>query len=237
MEPDAQVETPEVDSADDQQQADGGAAEAPSYKGFKARVDELTKDKHERIREIEAARQREAELVATIARLSESRPAPQYAPEPRAPMPELDPDVKRAVDARIEAMVEARIAGIEKQYAGAANLAQASRFEQLAAGEDPRVVAKARELLPACTKAGWPLEHVFDFALGQVAKADRAGGQTQPRAQNGQFAGPQVMTQNGTPPAIAQRSGPPPLPANFDSLPIKKRLEILEKRGAGDKVL
>ena len=218
MNDDTNAQVTEDAATDNSAQQEPQSVEQPQDQnaGFQARVDELTKARRE-------AERQNAELVATVARLS-AQVAERSAPAPVA-MPDIDPDTKKLLDAYVGPQMQAMRAELEQ----ARMAAMAGRLYQSAAGEDPRVLQRAQELLPAVLKAGWTPEDAVTFARGELGVAPPSG--TRGRDGQGRFA-PQVMTASGAPPPMAQRSNG--LPPNFDRLPPDKQLEILEKRGVAD---
>jgi hypothetical protein len=208
---------------------DEGGTEEPRYKGFQARVDELTKEKHEARAEAERVRSREAELLSTIARLSERPAEMQRAPD--APVAQLEPETQRA----IEAMLRPHIERLEKATQQASQTATLSRFEQITMNVAPAIKERAMHLLPGVLKRGLPMEDALQFAAGELyleGKLSASAPVVQLRTPGGQFT-PAMMTSVGTPPAVAPPAAKG-LPANFDRLPFKERMKILIDRGAAD---
>lgn len=227
MEADAQLEGQDVEA--------GGEEEQPKYKGFQARIDELTKEKHEAKAQAERERaMREAREAELLGMITQMRPAPQTA---TAPIPELDPEVARAIDARFASKYEAKLAALEEKLARAEGVSHHAAFEAAIAGVPEAVAARAKELLPAVLKRGLPPADAVTFAFGELVRRDPASVlPQQPRTQGGQFApGASILTQTHAPPPPVQAAATKPLPANFNSLPIAQRIKILEQRGAADK--
>ena len=216
----AQVQDTQPDTGNpvDQQQT----PEAPKenqHQGYQARIDELTRARHEMARQ-------NAELTATVARLA-AQVAETGRQAPQGPqLPELDPEQKQVLDAYFQN----HVAPLRQELEQARMAAFAGQLYQASPGEDPRVLQRAQELLPAVLKAGWAASDALNFARGEIYAQER-GGQVQARDERGRFNSQgHVMTASGAPPPPQQR-GAAPLPPNFDSLPPDKQLEILEKRG------
>lgn len=228
---DAQVQQVSADAGQDTTQ-DQGTQEAAAEQqqdrvknGIQTRIDELTRARHE-------AERRADEMTAMVARLS-AQVAEQGRPvQHQEPGPELDPEQRKVLDAYFGPMM-ARMNAQMEQLGVVANM---SRIHQEAPGEDPRVLSRAQQLLPAMLKAGWTPKDAVVYARGELyEQLAQGGGQVTPRAPNGRFV-PPMQTQNGTPPQLTG-PGPQALPANFDRLPPDKQIEILEKRGVHNQPL
>lgn len=220
----AQVQETQADPGQDttQTQADE-ASQDRQQTGFQARIDELTRERREQER-------MNRELTATVARLTQQMAEVQgsYAQRETTPAVEIDPEQKKVFDAYFGPMMHEIRAKLDQ----ATQVAHMGRLHQEAPGEDPRVLARAQELLPAVLKAGWAPSDALDFARGElVRKGVLQPSATQGRDDRGRYTGPNMITSNGQPPNTMQGAGPSPLPANFDRLPPDKQIEILEKRG------
>jgi len=179
--------------------------------GIQKRFDELTANwrqteakLQEREQAFQQLQQHNAELVSLVATL-----APK-ATEPQAPAVDIDPDEKRKVEAVLSPQLKAmeqRLAALQAQLAE-------SRFQQVAAQEDPRVVAEAQKLLQVWQRngySGWTQEDAIVYARGKLAASDR-----QTKAQN--TSALQSFNQLGQP-LVAGSAPPPVMPPAPEELP------------------
>ena len=203
--------------------------------GFQARINELTAARREAERRVSEQEKQIAELVRLASANVQRAPV-----EPKLPELEIDPDQQKILDAYRARYVNPEIEGLKqtiKNLTAQFGSARAQEAAETMVG-DPEVAQRASQLIQGWQQAGlqgWTAEDAVKYAAGEKAIAD-LNRTRQAKGARQQFNG------QGTPVVTGHSTGQPPnpvgtLPANFDSLPVEKQLEILEKRGVHGKAI
>lgn len=207
--------------------------------GVQARFNELTAEKHD-LKDQVAAQQ------AQIAQLMElaTANARAGAQAPAVPAVEIPPDQKAIMDAYMAPYLQQIQQSVNQtmgQLRPAVAQTQVHQVLQQRGESDPRVGPYAERMLqnwqanPGKFGTAWNVNDAIVFAKAAIAEEDQRSGRTVQNAQRQQMnanAGPLMGHHGaGTVPQVRPPTGePPPLPANFDSLPYGQQAEILKNR-------
>lgn len=207
-------------------------AEAPkpeangSAPGVEARIGELTA----KLRSMEESYAKsQDQLSSALAMLAEQAVRGQNA-QPAQPAVEVAPEDQ----ARINAILQPQLQRLEQMQAQLARRFGMAEFQQAAVREDPRVVARANELLAQWQRArltGWSEKDALVYARGEVLGSDSAKNATAAAARNGFNQMTQTIPgSNGVPVLQSQDA----IPADLAKWSLEKQAEFWEKR-AGDR--
>lgn len=195
--------------------------------GINARIGELTA----KMREYErVAQAKDAQLQEALMMLARQQQTQQEASQPQLPEG-MDPSMATA----FQQMLQQQLAPFQQQFAGLQQQLMLTKVQQVALPTDPpEVRSRAEQLIGYWQQKGirqFNVEDALMFARGEHFSKAPPQSQTQANPMN-QFA-QQTMTGQMPPPSVNVQQGPPPLPANFDSMPEEQQLQLLEQRLAG----
>jgi hypothetical protein len=205
--------------------------------GIQKRIDELTRRFYEADAKAQLLQQQLAEREAQFA-------TRQVSPQPQvdeidaalAGIEQVSPEVSQAVKQALKSFqskTEATVAQLRAKFEAQADVAQVGTVASQFGIQDPAITRRAQELIASWRVAGLPIkaDDALRFALGEAALQPK-----QPRQTDGRYAPiDPVMTSSGAPPP--PRTGPKPLPSNFNSLSPEEQIKLLEARGVGDQLL
>lgn len=188
------------------------------------RVNEITAARREAERRAEELQQQTLQQSAQIAVLIQQMEASNSRrnAEQAAPVPEMEPEFKRALDAYMEPLVNNQ----RQRDAEFRAFLEHQQFEAESAGFDAETKAEAKRLQQSWAKAGatgWVAKDALVYAAGQRALA----AQQQVSAAKSQSADFNNLSktvqsaQAATVPATSKKT-------NLDGLPAQRRMEIME---------
>lgn len=206
----------------------GENQQAKQFEGFEKRINELTA----RFRGAEEViAQKDAQLSEMVRTMSEMAMRQQQPVQAEPPV-EIDPEERRKLEAILtpyQRRMEQMMANLEQQVAVREVQTVASQY-----GDD-RLQNRAVQLMESWRKqgfSGWQPRDAVRYAAGELYEAEKLkAAQGQGEQQRFNQLSNNVITGQSAPPAPIASNGA--LPANFDSLPNDKQLEILERRLAG----
>lgn len=212
------------------------------HEGFQKRIDQITAQKHDALRQAEMYQQmlmeKEAQLTAALSQMGR----PQHQEPLPDPLADLSPEDRRRIEAAVKTYVaplESRLKQNDEYIAFQQQQMQQFAFEQQAAKESPEVVELAKKRLDQWQRKGlkgFVMADALIYARGELGASAPAA---PARNAQGQFTAqpaPTNVTMSQTaPPPSATRAVQGP-PANFEALPLEKKLEYWAKT-LGDKPL
>ena len=239
MDQDAPNQDPIVPGQQEQAETAGSVTPAPQApqdlqavpKGVQERIDELTRNWRETQRELS----RKDELIMQlVAERSQVPHAP--APTPEDPFKHFAEEDRPKLQHAFEAVLNPLRSQLEQANRQLRAMTMSQQVAQVAPTAPPEVQQRAAQLIQAWQQKGldgWKLEDAVTFATGELLREGKLAPQAPappqpPRAANGQYmTSAQNLPSNSPSPTPA----PPPkgLPANLESLPLEKQIEIMEK--------
>jgi hypothetical protein len=217
-----------TDAPDDANQQSNGQDDFKA--GIQKRIDELTAKSHEAQRQneqlMQMLQQKDAQITELAATLM-TRGAPAQEDDAS-----LDPTIARA----LEKTVGKFLTPLQQQMAQYGQMMQKIEFQQMTSQYEPQVVQQAEKLMQQWKRegrSGWAMPDALIMASYQLGIPPKAQA-SQTRAPNGQFTSTVLDSHAAAPQRTTQARK---RPANFDSLPPEKQLEILEAEGVGDLTL
>lgn len=164
-------------------------------------------------------------LLGTLAELATKSSAPASQTQVQ-----IDPEEA----ARVRAVLAPELQRLESMNAQLLARLGQQEFQAATTGEDPRVVARAKELegqWRAARLTGWKPTDAITYARGEVAGADQLA-QRQAQASRQQFQSSNPVLQGGNAqPVVAQMDT---VPADLGQWSIDKQVAFWEKR-SGDR--
>lgn len=197
------------------------ALEAKVFRGVQARIDELTANWRQTQEQLAKSNEQNNALMLSLANRSNASNEPEVDPAV-----DLDPALKAVLDAQAQRF-EAQLNKLTATFNQSMNRMQ---LNQVANGEDPKIVGRAAEIM---SQYNMSHEAALTVAYGEAARAERANAGKNANARtNFNALGSTVLTgrreENVAP---IQDAAATPLPDNFDNLSPQQQIAILEKRG------
>lgn len=226
--PDAQGQSAGADTAQSSNETPDSGPSEKQFAGFQKRINELTAKRHAAEDRAQEAERRYQELMLqTMQQIA----APRHE-APQAPQVDIDPDLRKALDAYVGPMKQ----NFEAEIRAAQARAAAAEMRAVMQSVPPQIAKRAQEVWANWQARGldrtagvtpeqavtWAKGEAFDALQTQPAPQQRP--QWNPAPPNG---APQSLV---PPPSNSSNGAGPALPANYDDMSPEKQLEFLEKR-------